>query len=212
MHNTLTFNITSHLIHSTRCPKHSSVFIKKVSKLPLTFQTSTKLHWGSSWEYVERKICIFLQMSVFLETNPFCFRKIQIFFSQNFPTFFSHCSCTYSWNDHFNLFKAKHMYTCDFCPKEMFVLWDFTGMGFYWYGFGMVPGLNSVLGQNLYVFVASNRLIGVRRLFSATSWICILDNLIGRIVLYQHFPLSTGTLGKIAGKCCMFPEIFPFFS
>jgi len=36
-----------------------------------------------------------------------------------------------------NLFKAKHMYTCDFFPKKMFIFMGF----FHLYGFGMVTGL-----------------------------------------------------------------------
>jgi len=47
-------------------------------------------------------------------------------------------ACQYWALPRFNLFKAKHMYTCDFFPKKMFILIGF----FHWYGFGMVPGLN----------------------------------------------------------------------
>jgi len=32
-----------------------------------------------------------------------------------------------------NLFNAKHMYTCDFFTKKMYILWDFfTDMGLEW--------------------------------------------------------------------------------
>jgi len=37
-----------------------------------------------------------------------------------------------------NLFNAKHMYRCDFCPKKMFIFMGF----FHSYGFEMVPGLD----------------------------------------------------------------------
>jgi len=33
----------------------------------------------------------------------------------------------------FNLFKAKHMYTCDLCPNNCSFLWDiFNDMGLEW--------------------------------------------------------------------------------
>jgi len=54
-----------------------------------------------------------------------------------------------------NLFNAKHMYTCDFWLKCLF-LWEFfTDMGLEWsqdWIYASILVKNSVLGQTSYVF------------------------------------------------------------